>query len=71
MASWLAMDKTQGIIQLFAVGMSERQIAGTLDIDRKSVDRELRLQGQKGPNRPPAPKPIKINENWLQKGPIF
>jgi hypothetical protein len=49
------MDKTQGIMQLFAAGMSERQIARTLDIDRKSVDRELRLQGAKGANPTKAP----------------
>ena len=55
MANRLAMDKTQGIMQLFAAGMSERQIARTLDIDRKSVDRELRLQGAKGANPTKAP----------------
>jgi IS30 family transposase len=52
MANRLAMDKTQGIMQLFAAGMRERQIARTLDIDRKSVDRELRLQGAKGAKSP-------------------
>jgi IS30 family transposase len=50
MANRLAFDKTQGIMKLFAAGMSKRQIARTLDIDRKSVDRELRLQGAKGGN---------------------
>jgi transposase len=49
------MDKTQGIMQLFAAGMSERQIARTLDIDRKSVDRELRSQGAKGARQTKAP----------------
>jgi DNA-binding CsgD family transcriptional regulator len=35
------MDKTQGIGQLFASGMPKRKIAGTLGINRKSVDRQL------------------------------
>ena len=46
-ANRLAMDKTEGIMQLSAAGMSERQIARTLDTDRKSVDRELHAQGAK------------------------
>ena len=37
----LDMDKTQGIEQLFASGMTKRQIARTLGINRKSVDRHL------------------------------
>lgn len=32
MANRLAMDRTHGILQLFAAGMSERQIARTLNI---------------------------------------
>ena len=32
-------------MHLFAAFMSERQIDKTLDVDRKSVERELRLQG--------------------------
>lgn len=52
MANRLAMYQTQGIMQLFASGMSERQIARTLDFDQKSVDRELRAQGAKGAKAP-------------------
>lgn len=57
MAIRLAMNRTQGMIQLFAAVMSERQIARTLEIDRSLVDRNLRLKGQKGPTprkRPPG-----------------
>jgi hypothetical protein len=41
MANRLATDKTQGRMRLFAAGMIERQVARTLDIDRKSGVREL------------------------------
>lgn len=44
----LEMDKTQGIEQLFAAGMSKRKIARTLGINRKSVDRHLAQLGSKG-----------------------
>lgn len=44
----LEMDKTQGIEQLFASGMPKRQIARTLGIDRKSVDRHLAALSSKG-----------------------
>ncbi len=47
MANRLAMDRTRGIMQLLATGISERKIARALDIDGKSVDHELRLRGQK------------------------
>lgn len=39
MARELALDKKLGIEQLYVSGMSKRQIAKTLGIDRKSVDR--------------------------------
>ena len=51
----LDMDKTQGIEQLFASGMSRRQIARTLDINRKSVDRHLASLEPKGASGPEAP----------------
>jgi transposase len=44
----LDMDKKQGIQQLLASGMSKRQIARTLGINRKSIDRELALISSKG-----------------------
>jgi len=50
MANRLVMNITQGIVQLFAAGMSERQIARTLNIDGKLVDRELHAQVAKGAN---------------------
>lgn len=68
MANRLAMDKTQGIMQLFAAGMSERQIARTLDIDRKSVDRELRLQGAKGATSTKAPTGLDFLGSEESKG---
>jgi hypothetical protein len=49
------MDKTQGIEQLFASGMSRRQIARTLNINRKSVDRHLASLESKGASGPVAP----------------
>jgi transposase len=60
------MDNMLGITQLLAFGMSERQTARTLEIDRKSVDRESGVQDQKGPvpqKRPPGPIPAKTNGN--------
>jgi hypothetical protein len=44
----LVMDKKQGIQQLLASGMPKRQIARTLGINRKSIDRELALISSKG-----------------------
>jgi transposase len=49
------MDKTQGIEQLFATGMSIRQIARTLGINRKTVDRHLAAFGSKGATAAEAP----------------
>ena len=51
----LDMDKTQGIDQLFASGMSRRQIARTLGINRKSVDRHLATSQPKGASGQEAP----------------
>ena len=51
----LDMDKTQGIDQLFASGMSRRQIARTLGINRKSVDRHLANSQPKGASAQEAP----------------
>jgi transposase len=44
----LDMDKTHGIEQLFASGMTKRRIARTLGINRKSVDRHLAAVQSKG-----------------------
>lgn len=71
MTNRLLLDKTQGIMRLFAADRSEGQIAWTLDIDRKLVDSELRSQGAKEPKRPPGPWPINSNENASRKAPIF
>jgi hypothetical protein len=49
------MDKTQGIEQLIASGMCRRQIARTIDINRKSVDRHLASLESKGASGPEAP----------------
>jgi len=49
------MDKTQGIEQLFATGMSRRQIARTLGVNRKSVDRQLATLESKGASAQEAP----------------
>ena len=49
------MDKTQGIEQLFDSGMSRRQIARTLDMNRKSVDRHMATLESKGASGPEAP----------------
>jgi hypothetical protein len=51
----LSMDETQGITQVFASGMSQRQIDRSLGIDRKSVARELRSSGAKGATDDKAP----------------
>jgi transposase len=51
----LDMDKTQGIEQLFSSGMSKLQIARTLGINRKSVDRHLAVGSSKGATEQKAP----------------
>lgn len=51
----LDMDKRQGIKQLFASGMSMRQIARTLGINRKSVARHLAARSSKGASAAEAP----------------
>ena len=50
----LDMDKKQGIHQLLAAGMPKRQIARTLGVNRKSIDRELALISSKGATPPEA-----------------
>jgi transposase-like protein len=63
MSNRLSMDKTQGITQLFASGMSQRQIDRALGIDRKSVARELRRSGAIGTTDDKAPTgPVADNE---------
>ena len=68
MPNRLSMDKTQGITQLFASGMSRRQIARALDIDRKSVARELRRSGAKGATDDKAPTGSVPSEAIAPKG---
>ena len=48
MVNRLDMDKKQGIHQLLASGMPKRQIARTLGVNRKSIDRELAIISSKG-----------------------
>jgi hypothetical protein len=62
------MDKTKGIMRLFASGMSERLIARTLDIDRESVDREFRAHGAKGGSSAKAPTGSRANDSDAPKG---
>ena len=55
MARELKVDKKQGIEQLLAAGMPKRQIARTLGIDRKSVDRHVARLQPKGATSAEAP----------------
>ncbi len=55
MSRELAMDKKLGIEQLIASGMPKRQIARTLGIDRKSIDRHLAELKAKGASQAEAP----------------
>ncbi len=55
MSRELAMDKKLGIEQLIASGMPKRQIARTLGIDRKSIDRHLAKLESKGASQAEAP----------------
>ena len=68
MLNRLSMDKTQGITQLFASGMSQRQIARALGIDRKSVAREFRRSGAKGATDDKAPTGSVPSEAIAPKG---
>ena len=68
MSNRLSMDKTQGITQLFASGMSQRQIDRSLGIDRKSVARELRSSGAKGATDDKAPTGSSASESIASKG---
>ena len=65
----LDMDKTQGIDQLFASGMSRRQIARTLGINRKSVDRHLATSQLKGASVQEAPTGQAPTGSEVSKGP--
>lgn len=62
MSNQLAMDKAQSIKHLHSLGWSQRRIARTLGVDRKSVRRHLGLEDPKGtaPSRqaPTAPDEI-------------
>ena len=64
----LDMDKTQGIDQLFASGMSRRQIARTLGINRKSVDRHLATSRPKGASVQEAPTGQAPTGSEISKG---
>jgi transposase len=64
----LDMDKSQGIDQLFASGMSKRQIARTLGINRKSVDRHLAAGSSKGASAHEAPTGEALTGSDLSKG---
>ena len=48
MSNHLAMDKAQSIQHLHDLGWSQRKIAETLSIDRKSVKRQLASTNSKG-----------------------
>lgn len=48
MSNHLAMDKAQSIQHLHDLGWSQRKIAATLSVDRKSVKRQLEGQKSKG-----------------------
>ena len=48
MSNRLAMDKAQSIQHLHDLGWSQRKIAATLSVDRKSVKRHLELASSKG-----------------------
>jgi len=55
MANRLAKEQRLGVMQIFSFRMSAKEIARTLYMDRKSVDRELRAQGAKGASPIKAP----------------
>lgn len=48
MSNYLAMDKAQSIQHLHDLGWSQRKIAATLCVDRKSVKRHLESKNSKG-----------------------
>ena len=59
----LDMHKTRGIEHLFAIRMSKQEIARTLGIDRRSVDRFWPIFIQKGPfpkKRPSGKRPLTL-----------
>jgi hypothetical protein len=65
----LDMDKAQGIEQLLASGMSNRQVARTLGINRKSVDRHLTAIRSKGATATEAPTGETLTGAHDSKGP--
>jgi transposase len=69
MANQLAMDKVQAIKNLRAGGMTERRIARTLGISRKSVRRHLGQDPSKDTKAPPGKAPTGSDDSKDTKAP--